>query len=147
MALTYDWAFEDERKPIHVYPVKGLDGRKLLCLDCVTLNDGSQVIVHIAPLTVDDDEFVQSLSDSNGHESNIKLICHLCVKWGDQDFVVAEDINAELQAVSDVGGTIAEYFPKRTRTVKGQRKSAESDISPKRRQLRGVQPVAETASQ
>lgn len=147
MVLEYGWDFGDaKREPIYVFPVVDRSGRKLLGIDNVTLSDGSKIEVHIAPLTVDDDEFIQSLSGESGHGSNVKMICHLCVKWGDKDFVLSEDIENELDAVADVGAAIGSAFPKRADIIKGRKISAEHDLPAKRRKLQQLPAVESAAS-
>ena len=144
--MDYSWDFgEAEREPIYVFPVsKG--GRKLLGIENVTLNDGSKIEIHIAPLTVDDDEFVQSLAADSGHASNVKLICHLCVKWDNKDFVLPEDIEEELNAVADVGAAIASAFPKRADIVKGRKNPTGADLPAKRKQLQQLSAVENAGS-
>lgn len=146
MALEYGWSFEgEEREPVYVFPVQQ-GKRKLLGIENVTLSDGSKIEVHIAPLTVDDDEFVQSLASESGHASNVSMICHLCVKWGDKDFVLEEDIKDELDAVGDVGAAIASAFPKRAAIIKGRKKPANAALSAQREQLQQLQQLETTGS-
>ena len=97
----YDWDFEgEEREPIYVTSERAANGVKLAVLDNVTLQDGSKITVKIMPMKVTNSEFMSQLADSTGHESNVALICHLCVGWGDKDFVMPEDISSEINAVA-----------------------------------------------
>lgn len=123
------WQWE-ERPEIYCYP----EGENL-AIDNVLLSDGNYIKVLIAPLTVNDDKFIQSLADENGHESNVKLIAHLCVGWGDREYVQEGEIESEFDAVRDVAGAIASFLPKSSRIVKGRKNTADGDLQVERRKL------------
>jgi hypothetical protein len=126
----YDWDFDgEEREPIYVSSERAANGSKVAVLENVQVNDGSKITVKIAPIMVSDSAFLQSLGDS-GHESNIALIAHLCCGWGDKDFVMAEDIEAEVDAVADVAGVLNQLFPKRAELVRGRKGSTDDNLSP-----------------
>lgn len=121
----YDWDFDgNEPEPIYVTSERAANGVKVAVLDNVTLKDGSKIQVKIMPLKVSDSEFMSTLAESSGHESNVALIRHLCVGWGDKDFVLPEDIEGEVQAVADVGAVIGQLFQKRAELVRGPRPTA-----------------------
>lgn len=129
--MVYSWSIgKKPRDPITVFPAgEGLGIKNL------TLSNGSKIEVHLAPLRVDDDQFVQSLT-SGGIESDIKLICLICTKWGDQDFVVPEDLQNELDAVRDVSGAINRYFPQRAEIIEEFESAPGDNLPPKRGKLR-----------
>lgn len=133
-AQYYDWDFDgEEREPIYVSSIPSSNGARMAVLDNVTLKDGSKITVKIMPLLVSDSAFMASLANVSGHESNVALICHLCGGWADKDFVLPEDINAEVDAVADVAGVVAQLFPKRAELVRGAKPTVAGDLPAKRK--------------
>lgn len=125
--MTYSWDFQ-KRDPITVFP----EGDNLV-IEGVQLNNGSKITVKLAPLTLDDESFIQNLGAGSGNDADIKLICHICVKWGDQDFVLPGDLQGELRAVRDVSGVIQKYFPQRAEIVEKSQSAPSSHVSTKRK--------------
>jgi len=121
----YDWDFDgQEPEPIYLSSEIAENGARVAVLENITLKSGEKITAKFMPLKVSDSEFMNSLADSSGHESNVSLICHLCVGWGDKDFILPEDINHEVSAVADVGGALAQLFQKRAELVRVKKTSA-----------------------
>lgn len=125
--MVYSWSFTP-RDPITVSP----DGDNLL-IEGVQLSSGVKIAVKLAPLTLDDEAFIQNLGAGSSNDADIKLICHICVKWGDQDFVLPQDLQGELKAVRDISGVIQRYFPQRAEIIEKSQSSTGSTVSPKRK--------------
>lgn len=118
----YDWDFDGhEPEPIYVSSEMSSNSVRVAVLENVTLKSGEKITAKFMPLKVSDSEFMASLADSSGHESNVALICHLCVGWGDKDFLLPEDIDHEISAVADVGGVLAQLFQKRAELVRSKK--------------------------